>query len=170
MKKLLSVGILLSAALCSAATIVTTRGVTKAFPNPIRRVYEQPLFVLEKGDVVEVLQWGKPLTKIRNRKGRTGWVEIGLLDSLKRPPILTLVIDSSDAGTDPKTSNPNAKVSVPKKPLIKAVESAPEKEGEAVVKKWVPVKDTAKQAIQKPVDFQGDSSHISPPVKVDSAK
>lgn len=170
MKKILSIGILLSAALCSAATIVTTRGVTKVFPNPIRRVYEQPLFVLEKGDVVEVLQWGKPLTKIRNRKGRSGWVEITLLDSLKRPPILNLMIDSSESGAASTSSRPGAKVAPAQKPVIKPVVTAPAKEAEPIVKKWVPVKDTAKKPAEKPVDFRGDSSHISAPVKVDSAK
>lgn len=171
MKKILSIGILLSAVVCSAATIVTTRGITKVFPNPIRRVYEQPLFVLEKGDVVEVVQWGKPLTKIRNRKGRIGWVEIGLLDSLKRPPILNLVIDSSEssnASTSPRSSGKGgAAVS---KPVVKPAIVAPVKEADVVVKKWAPSSDTVKKPAEKPVDFRGDTSHISPPVKVDSAK
>ncbi|MBK8803140.1 MAG: hypothetical protein IPN71_14005 [Fibrobacteres bacterium] len=170
MKKILSIGILLSAALCGAATIVTTRGVTKVFPNPIRRVYEQPLFVLEKGDVVEVLQWGKPLTKIRNRKGRSGWVEIVLLDSLKRPPILNLIIDSSESVSASSASRPGAKVVPALKPALKPVMDAPVKEAEPIVKKWVPVKDTAMKPTEKPVDFRRDSSHITPPVKVDSAK
>lgn len=170
MKKFLSIGVLLSAAICSAATIVTTRGVTKAYPNPIRRVYEQPLFVLEKGDVVEVLQWGKPLTKVRNRKGRTGWVEITLLDSLKRPPILNLVIDSSESAGSTKATSPSVKVNNQKKAASAMPEAAPGAVVEPVVKKWVPVKDTAKKPAEKPVDFRGDSSHISAPVKVDSAK
>ena len=97
LKPMQFVGILLVAMVAGAANIVTTRASVKVYPNPIRRVFEQPLFVLEKGEVVEVLQWGTPLTKIRNRKGRVGYVDIALLDSLKRPPMLRLVIDSSDA-------------------------------------------------------------------------
>lgn len=163
MKKFFCAGILLAVTAASAATIVTTRAMTKVFPNPIRRVYEQPLFVLDKGDVVEVLQWGKPLTKIRNRKGRMGWVEIGLLDSLKRPPILRLMIDSTEDA--PK----GAKV-LPGKIAPKSPDAPAAKPVDGVVKKWAAPVDSAKPVAQKPVDFRGDTSHISPPVKVDSAK
>jgi hypothetical protein len=98
LKRIGIAAILLVVTLAGAATIVTTRAVTKVYPNPIRRVFEQPIFILEKGEVVEVLQWGKPLTQIRNRRGRVGYVDIDLLDSLRRPPILRLMIDSTSNG------------------------------------------------------------------------
>lgn len=176
MKKLLSLGFLLAAACAGAATIVTTRAVAKVYPNPIRRVYEQPLFVLEKGEVVEVIQWGRPLTKIRNKKARRGWVDITLLDSLKRPPILNLSVDSS-APVKPLRSPAGRIGNIPALPLAvtdpatrtkDTVKTA--KDAEVVVKKWAPAVDTARKPTQKPVDFRGDTSHISPPAKVDSAK
>lgn len=86
--------LLVAASLVVSATIVTTRSSANVYPNEIRRVYERPVFKLEKGEVVEVIKWGSPLAKIRNRKGRFGWVDPLKLDSLKRPPILNLVIDS----------------------------------------------------------------------------
>jgi len=147
-------GLLLVATLAGAATIVTTRSAAKVYPNPIRRVFEQPIFVLEKGEVVEVLQWGKPLTQIRNRRGRVGYVDIELLDSLKRPPILRLMIDSSSdvpvrgASSIPANTPPQVKVD-----------------------RKVPVSpDSGKQLPQKPVDFHGDTAHITPRSTVDTTK
>lgn len=158
MKRIQIAAILLATALAGAATIVTTRGTANVYPNPIRRVFEQPLFVLEKGEVVEVLEWGKPLSKIRNRKGRSGWVDIALLDSLRRPPILRLVIDSAPAAA-PK---PTAKVAAPIAP-------AP-KETTGVTRKWGSTTDSARKAPEKPVDFHVDSTHITPRSNADTTK
>ena len=151
LKRIQIVGFLLVAALAGAATIVTTRATAKVYPNPIRRVFEQPVYVLDKGEVVEVLEWSKPLTKIRNRKGRMGYVDIALLDSLRRPPILRLVIDSEPS------------VATPAKPLkpVKAKDSATAPR---------PVADSVKVRTEKPVDFRGDSSHITPRSIADSTK
>ena len=97
--KTLLLAVFSSVSLATAATIVTVRGAANVYPTEMRRVYERPVFTVGKGEIVEVLQWGKPLTKIRNRKGRQGWVEIAKLDSTKRPPILNLVIDSEEVAT-----------------------------------------------------------------------
>lgn len=151
LKRIQIAGILLISALAGAATIVTTRETAKVYPNPIRRVFEQPVFVLDKGEVVEVLEWSKPLTRIRNRKGRVGYVDIDLLDSLRRPPILRLMIDSEPSAPTPS------------KPLkgVKAKDMSA---------KPRPVADSVKPTSEKPVDFRGDSSHITPRSIADSAK
>ena len=151
LKRIQIAGILFFAALAGAATIVTTRGAAKVYPNSIRRVFEQPLFVLDKGEVVEVLEWSKPLTKIRNRKGRIGFVDIALLDSLRRPPILRLVIDS-----EPPVQTPS-----------KTLKTAPAKDAAA---KKTGLADSVKHPAEKPVDFRGDSSHITPRSIADSTK
>lgn len=154
MKRFLALG-LLATTLVGAATIVTTRSSAKVYPNSIRRVYEQPLYVLDKGEVVEVLKWSSPLTKVRNRRGRVGWAETALLDSLKRPPILNLMIDST-----PEPPKPG-KAHLPK---VVAKDTA------VVVKKWNAPVDTGIKPVEKPVDFRKDTSHISAPTKADSAK
>jgi len=165
LKPLHVAGIFLLASLAGAATIVTTRGPAKVFPNPIRRVFEQPLFVLDKGEVVEVLEWQKPLTKIRNRKGRVGYVDIALLDSLKRPPILRLMIDSSDAAPSKPVLAP-AKAALPKDTTGKGTASvSPSKPAQEVKKAEDPKPNT-----EKPVDFRGDSAHIQPRSNADSIK
>jgi len=154
LKRFRIAGFLLAATLVGAATIVTTRSAAKVYPNLIRRVFEQPIFVLEKGEVVEVLQWGKPLTQIRNRRGRVGYVDIDLLDSLRRPPILRLMIDSTSNG-------PVGGVS----PL-----PAKSRQQAKVEHKAATMPDSAKQLPEKPVDFQGDSTHITPRSTVDTTK
>lgn len=106
--KTLAALVLLATASAFTATIVTAKTSANVYPNEIRRVYERPLFKLEKGEVVEVVKWGTPLTKIRNRRGRYGWVEPATLDSLKRPPILNLVVDSETTGQIPETANQDA--------------------------------------------------------------
>lgn len=151
LKRIQIAGILLLATLAGAATIVTTRAAAKVYPNPIRRVFEQPLFVLDKGEVVEVLEWSKPLTKIRNRKGRVGYVDIALLDSLRRPPILRLMIDS-----EPETKAP----ATPAKPQ-KAKDTTSKARSSA---------DSVKVRSEKPVDFRVDSAHITPRSTADSTK
>lgn len=165
LKPLHVAGIFLLASIAGAATIVTTRGPAKVFPNPIRRVFEQPLFVLDKGEVVEVLEWQKPLTKIRNRKGRIGYVDIALLDSLKRPPILRLMIDSSDA-TPAKPVVVPAKVVPPKDTTAKPAASVSPAKPAVEVKKV----DEPKPIAEKPVDFRGDSAHIQPRSNADTTK
>jgi hypothetical protein len=154
LKRFRIAGFLLVATLAGAATIVTTRSAAKVYPNPIRRVFEQPIFVLEKGEVVEVLQWGKPLTQIRNRRGRVGYVDIDLLDSLRRPPILRLMIDSTSNGPVGGASALPAKT----------------RQQAKVDRKVATMPDSAKQLPEKPVDFQGDSTHITPRSTVDTTK
>jgi hypothetical protein len=134
---------------------VTTRAAAKVYPSPIRRVFEQPIFVLEKGEVVEVLQWGKPLTQIRNRRGRVGYVDIDLLDSLRRPPILRLMIDSTSNG--PTTTSAPA-------PQARSVRQVP------VERKTGELPDSAKRLPEKPVDFHGDTAHITPRSTADTTK
>jgi hypothetical protein len=102
--RFLAASLLVAASFAASATIVTARSSSSVYPNEIRRVYERPVFTLEKGEVVEVIKWGTPLTKIRNRKGRFGWVDPSKLDSLKRPPILNLVIDSESTTQAPGAS------------------------------------------------------------------
>lgn len=147
--------ILLAAGLVGAATIVTVRGPANVYPTEQRRVYERPLYVLEKGEVVEVLKWGTPLTKIRNRKGRQGWVEPAKLDSNARPPILNLVVDSEE-------------VVLPKK-----VEATPAKNATSadVKASSKPANDAVQvKSAEKPVDFHKDTTHITAQPKADSAK
>jgi hypothetical protein len=166
LKPLHIAGILILSALAGAATIVTTRGAAKVYPNPIRRVFEQPLFVLDKGEVVEVLEWQKPLTKIRNRKGRVGYVDIALLDSLKRPPILRLVIDSEPT---PVKVAPAPAPKATAKPVADTVKKAVEATAVPVIdstKKVAP----ASQPAEKPVDFRKDSTHIQPRSNADTTK
>lgn len=147
--------ILVAVGLAGAATIVTVRGPANVYPTEQRRVYERPLYILEKGEVVEVLKWGTPLTKIRNRKGRQGWVEPAKLDSLNRPPILNLVIDSEETPI----------------PVV-APKSATKSVDSGVVKKWNAAKasDSLAKPAEKSVDFPGDSAHITAQSKSDSAK
>lgn len=147
MRRLLTFSLLL-ASLAGAATIVTVRTAAKVYPTEQRRVYERPIFQLAKGEVVEVLKWGTPLTKIRNRKGRFGWVEPSTLDSLKRPPILNLVIDSEV--TAPPTRRDSISGQLPtdlNRPVV------------------LPAKSS-----EKPVDFQRESTHITARSKADSLK
>ena len=153
MKRRLVGSILTLVGLAGAATIVTVRGPANVYPTEQRRVYERPLYVLAKGEVVEVIKWGTPLTKIRNRKGRQGWVEPAKLDSLNRPPILNLVIDSEEVSA------------APAKPVVNNNEAG-------VTKKWskTVVGESAVKAAEKPVDFPKDSAHITAQSKSDSAK
>jgi len=155
MKPRIVAGILAAVGLAGAATIVTVRGPANVYPTDQRRVYERPLYTLDKGDVVEVLKWGTPLTKIRNRKGRQGWVEPAKLDSLNRPPILNLVIDSEEVATPAPVRKQGAK---------------PTDSG--VVKKWnaAIASDSAVKPTEKPVDFPKDTAHITAQSKSDSAK
>lgn len=155
MKPRIVASILVAVGLAGAATIVTVRGPANVYPTDQRRVYERPLYTLDKGEVVEVLKWGTPLTKIRNRKGRQGWVEPAKLDSLNRPPILNLVIDSEDVTTPVPVRKQGAK---------------PTDSG--VVKKWnrANVSDSMVKPTEKPVDFPKDTAHITAQSKSDSAK
>ncbi len=154
MKRRLAGLILVAVGLAGAATIVTVCGSANVYPSDQRRVYERPLYTLEKGEVVEVLKWGSPLTKIRNRKGRQGWVEPAKLDSNNRPPILNLVVDSDQVDTPPVVA-PTKKSGQP-----------------IVVKKWQSSKevDVPVKPNQKSVDFPKDTTHITPRSKSDSAK
>jgi hypothetical protein len=157
MKPRIVASILVAVGLAGAATIVTVRGPANVYPTEQRRVYERPLYILDKGEVVEVLKWGSPLTKIRNRKGRQGWVEPAKLDSLNRPPILNLVIDTEEIAT-PAVTPVN-------KRTAKSVDSG-------VVKKWNAAKpsDSLTKPTEKSVDFPGDTAHITAQSKSDSAK
>jgi len=146
--KTLAASILLATSASFAATIVTTRAAANVYPNEIRRVYERPVFKLEKGEVVEVIKWGTPLTKIMNRRGRFGWVEPAALDSLKRPPILNLIVDSSEASSNAIDGR-------------RPVQASPKSLSSA---------DSSKKSLEKPVDFQQDSTHISARSKADSLK
>lgn len=147
--------LLLAAGFVGAATIVTVRDPAKVYPTEQRRVYERPLYVLAKGEVVEVLKWGMPLTKIRNRKGRQGWVEPAKLDSNARPPILNLVVDTEEVVPVKKQEPvpPKAEASKPNPTAIAPVS------GESQVK-----------SAEKPVDFHKDSTHITAQSKADSTK
>lgn len=90
-----SIGIAFAASLllggaASAAVLATLRSNSPAYPNPVRRVYEKPVFHADKGDVVEIVRWGAPLTQVRTKNGRLGWIEAARLDTVNIPAVLSI--------------------------------------------------------------------------------
>jgi len=81
---------LFAAGLACAAKLAVVMGSAQAYPLEKRRVYEKPLFQLGNGEVVELVKASSPLSQIRTRSGRTGWVETVRLDTINRPPMLSL--------------------------------------------------------------------------------
>jgi SH3-like domain-containing protein len=82
-----------------------------AYSQEKRRVFEKPIFQLGKGEVVEVVTTAKPMSQVRTRSGRSGWVETEKLDTVNRPPILALIpADTAKAPlTTPKEDSAIAK-------------------------------------------------------------
>lgn len=74
----------------SAAVLATLRANSPAYPNPVRRVYEKPVFHADKGDVVEIVRWGTPLTQVRTKTGRLGWIDAARLDTVNIPAVLSI--------------------------------------------------------------------------------
>jgi SH3-like domain-containing protein len=105
------VGILVLACLASAARLAIVSSDVRAYSQEKRRVYEKPLFLLGKGEVVELVRVTQSLSQVRTQSGRIGWVETAKLDTVRRPPMLSLsehseapmpvdsISSSGDAGT-----------------------------------------------------------------------
>jgi len=89
LKRILSL-LLIAAGVACAAKLAVVVGTAQAYPQEKRRVYEKPVFQLGNGEVVELVKTSSPLSQIRTRSGRVGWVEITKLDTVNRPPILSL--------------------------------------------------------------------------------
>ena len=81
---------LITACMASAAKLAVVMGAAQAYPQEKRRVYEKPVFQLGKGEVVELVKTSSPLSQVRTRSGRVGWIETTKLDTVNRPPILSL--------------------------------------------------------------------------------
>ena len=103
---------LAGAAMAARLAVVTIA--SPVYAQEKRRVYEKPTFQLSKGEVVELANVGSKLSQVRTRSGRTGWVETARLDTVNRPPILSLL--------PPDT--------------LKAPATTP-KEDSALMKKWI---------------------------------
>jgi len=99
---LLAVLGLAGAAMAARLAVVTIA--SPAYPGEKRRVYEKPMFQLGKGEVIELIRTGTPLSQIRTRSGRIGWIETTRLDTVNRPPMLSLLpVDTMKApATTPK--------------------------------------------------------------------
>lgn len=80
---------LAGAAMAARLAVVTIA--SPAYSQEKRRVYEKPTFQLGKGEVVELVTVGNQLSQVRTRSGRTGWMETARLDTVNRPPILSLL-------------------------------------------------------------------------------
>jgi hypothetical protein len=74
-----------------AAKLAVLKATAPVYPQEKRRVYEKPAFQLGKGEVVEIVSISSPLSCVRSRSGRSGWVETEKLDTVNRPPILSLL-------------------------------------------------------------------------------
>jgi hypothetical protein len=74
-----------------AARLAVVTVATPAYPQEKRRVYEKPVFELGKGEVVELVKTAAPLSQIRTKSGRFGWIETARLDTVNRPPMLSLL-------------------------------------------------------------------------------
>lgn len=139
----------MSAGVASAAMLATLKKEAPAYPNATRRVFEKPAFHSGKGDLVEIIRWSTPLSQVRTRSGRLGWVESSLLDTVNIPAVLSIA---------PPQAKPAA--------LSAADDSA-------VAKRWLAAQKsvpTGTPAAEKPLDFPKDSSHIPPRTPQDSAK
>ena len=78
------------AAMSGAAVLASLRANAPAYPNATRRVFEKPVFHTDKGEVVEVVRWGTPLTQVRTKNGRLGWIESVRLDTVNIPAVLSI--------------------------------------------------------------------------------
>lgn len=86
------------AGMSGAAVLATLRANAPAYPNASRRVFEKPVFHADKGEVVEVVRWGAPLTQVRTKNGRLGWIESGRLDTVNIPAVLSITKSATKAG------------------------------------------------------------------------
>ena len=156
---------ILVAGVAGAAVLATIRTNAPAYPNSTRRVFEKPTFHANKGDVVEIVRWGTPLTQVRTKTGRIGWMESVKLDTINIPAILSI-------------SKP-----APKAAKLTAADDS------AVVKKWLEVQKAGSAAVVRDsakkiavadsakapaavVAIKPDSTQTKPaaPVAADSAK
>jgi hypothetical protein len=78
------------AGVAGSAILATVRNDSPGYPNSTRRVFEKPVFHSKKNDVVEIVRWGAPLTQVRTKSGRIGWMESVRLDTVNIPAILTI--------------------------------------------------------------------------------
>lgn len=102
--KILLLAVLGLAGAAMAARLAVVTIASPAYPGEKRRVYEKPMFQLGKGEVIELMRTGNPLSQVRTRSGRIGWVETARLDTVNRPPMLSLQpVDTMKApATTPK--------------------------------------------------------------------
>jgi hypothetical protein len=133
----------------SAATLGTLKAKSRVYGSEMRRVFDQPLFLLEKGEVVEVVRWGKTLAFVKATNGRSGWLEKVAIDTTLRPPILGL--DSS---------------AVRSKPLDAQEDSALK---QAWIEAQSPKTTEVSVVPQKQLDLLSDTAHITPRHTTDSA-
>jgi hypothetical protein len=91
MKSYALVALLGLASTAMAAKLAVVTIATPAYPQEKRRVYEKPMFQLGKGEVVELVKTAAPLSQIRTKSGRIGWIETSRLDTVNRPPMLSLL-------------------------------------------------------------------------------
>lgn len=96
--KFASVLALALAGVSGAAVLATLRANAPAYPNATRRVFEKPVFHSDKGEVVEVVRWGTPLTQVRTKNGRLGWIESIRLDTVNIPAVLSITKSAAKAG------------------------------------------------------------------------
>lgn len=149
MKTLLSKAATLAlvvAGVAGSAVLATVRSSSPAYPNSVRRVFEKPVFHSNKDDVVEIVRWGTPLTQVRTKSGRIGWIESVRLDTVNIPAVLTI-------------SKP-----APKAAKLSASEDS------ALIKKWLEAqKATAAPSapsVAKPVATLDSLKQPSPPAVV----
>jgi hypothetical protein len=131
------------AGVAGAAVLATIRTNAPAYPNSTRRVFEKPTFHTNKGDVVEIVRWGTPLTQVRTKSGRIGWMESTKLDTINIPAILSI-----------------------SKPAAKAAKMTAADDS-AVVKKWLEVQKagkapTASDTVKAPVAKDSAKAVVAP--------
>ncbi len=83
--------VLLAGSAVFADRLAVLKSDASAYPQEHRRVYEKPMFQLSKGEVVELMKTSMPLSQVRTRSGRVGWVETPKLDTVNHPPMLSLI-------------------------------------------------------------------------------
>lgn len=137
-----------------ASTIGVVKAKSSAYENERRRVYEKPLFVVDKNEVIEVVRRGSILTKIRTKSGRTGWIETSSIDTTARPPILQ-VYSPEDNAPEATAEDDSAAI----RAWMKANEGASKPASPIAPAVGQPASEGPMQC-QKPLDFSNPAPHI----------